>query len=316
MGEWQFRNYTPAFRNEWDAFVKDSRNATFLFMRGYMDYHSDRFRDASIMAYAGGRLMALLPANAGDDGTLCSHGGLTYGGWVVPVRHLDMPKYFSMWNSWLEFCRESGYREVIYTPVPSIYASQPSEEDRYMLFLSGAELHKCQISTAIDLRHNPGFNQQQRRHLKKASALGVSVSETDDVEAFIDLLTACLQSRHGCTPVHSAAELRLLKERFPENIRIFAVADGEGMQAGVCVYDTGRVAHAQYIASTDTGRERNMLSLLFDFLINSEFTGRVYFDFGISTEDGGRWLNEGLARQKCSYGGTGVVYDSYRIILK
>lgn len=37
--------YSPAQRDEWNRLVRDSRNATFLLDRDYMDYHSDRFPD-------------------------------------------------------------------------------------------------------------------------------------------------------------------------------------------------------------------------------------------------------------------------------
>ena len=36
-----------------------SKNATFLHYRDYMDYHSDRFHDFSLMAFDGGRLLFL-----------------------------------------------------------------------------------------------------------------------------------------------------------------------------------------------------------------------------------------------------------------
>ena len=58
--------YTPDMAASWDAFVGQSKNATFLFYRGYMDYHADRFADFSLMFYDKGRLCALMPAN--DDG--------------------------------------------------------------------------------------------------------------------------------------------------------------------------------------------------------------------------------------------------------
>ena len=43
------------------------------------------------------------------------------------------------------------------------------------------------------------------------------------------------------------------------------------------------------------------------------FVDRKYLDFGISNEDHGRVLNEGLLRQKFSYGATGVAYRRYRL---
>ena len=56
--------YTQNKQTEWDDFVKVSKNGTFLFLRSYMDYHSDRFQDHSLMFYnEKGKLIAVLPAN-------------------------------------------------------------------------------------------------------------------------------------------------------------------------------------------------------------------------------------------------------------
>ncbi len=45
-----------------------------------MEYHNDRFTDASVIIYdEKGKITALLPANISGD-TVFSHGGLTYGG--------------------------------------------------------------------------------------------------------------------------------------------------------------------------------------------------------------------------------------------
>ena len=43
--------YTAEKADEWNAFVAESKNGTFLFNRGYMDYHADRFVDHSLMFY-------------------------------------------------------------------------------------------------------------------------------------------------------------------------------------------------------------------------------------------------------------------------
>ena len=57
--------YTQYKQTEWDDFVKVSKNGTFLFLRAYMDYHSDRFLDHSLMFYnEKNKLIAVLPANS------------------------------------------------------------------------------------------------------------------------------------------------------------------------------------------------------------------------------------------------------------
>lgn len=307
--------YSLAHRAEWDDFVARSRNGTFLLQRGYMDYHSDRFRDCSWMAYQNGKLRALLPANIDDAGVLHSHQGLTYGGWITPMGHLDGEDLLEIFGQAIEVWRKEGIKELDYKRIPYIYSKTPADEDLYALFRLGAVRTGCGLSSAIDLRDGIAFNQMQRRHLRKSQALPLTISEETNVAPFMGLLTDCLQERHGVNPVHSCGEMQMLRDRFPQNIRVFVSRlDGEEMpQAGVCMYDTGTVAHAQYIATTPQARELNLLTPLFHHLISEVFADRRYFDFGISTEDNGNYLNTGLLRQKFSYGATGVTYDRYSL---
>lgn len=309
--------YSPAHRAEWDDFVARSRNGTFLLHRGYMDYHSDRFRDCSWMAYQNGRLRALLPANIDDLGVLHSHQGLTYGGWITPVGHLDGEDLLEIFGQAIEVWYKEGIRELDYKRIPYIYSKTPADEDLYALFRLGAVWTGCGLSSAINLREGVTFNQMQRRHLRKSQTLSFPISEETNVAPFMELLTACLQERHGVNPVHTYGEMQMLRDRFPQNIRVFVLrlGGGDAPQAGVCMYDTGIVAHAQYIATTPQARELNLLTPLFHHLISEVFADRRYFDFGISTEDNGNYLNTGLLRQKFSYGGTGVTYDRYSLKL-
>lgn len=312
LGDWTLERYTPERAGEWDAFVKEARNGTFLFERPYMDYHSDRFEDFSLMMRRRGRLTGVLPANI--TGTeLHSHGGLTYGGWVLPMRHYDASEALPMWRCWLEGCREWGIERIDYKPVPWIFTRVPAQDDEYMLFRMGATLAECNLSTAVDLREPRGLNTLQRRHLRHALALGPEMRETRDCGEFWEMLRACLAERHEAAPVHTAGELQLLMDRFGDRIRIHEVRlDGE-LMAGVCIYDTGLVAHTQYIATTPEGRRLNMLTPLMVHLMDEVYAGRRYFDFGTSNEDHGRVLNDGLVRQKSAYGGSGVAYTRWTL---
>lgn len=256
--------------------------------------------------------MGVLPANLVStpqgERIIYSHQGLTYGGLILPVAHIDGNDVLDFFEALKEWMQSENITELRYKAIPYIYASQPSQEDIYALFRMGAQMGECNLSTTIDLR-NPGkLNQQQRRHLKSTQGLSLQIGETTDIESFMRMLRECLQERHEASPVHSAAELRLLMSRFPDNIKIFECKlDGEP-QAAVCIYDTGRVAHCQYIASTELGRELNLLTPLFVWLIREQYKDREYFDFGTSNEAHGQILNAGLLRQKYSYGGTGTAY--------
>lgn len=316
---WEIRRYSDSNKKEWNDFVAQSRNSTFLFDRNYMDYHSDRFSDYSLMAYRHGKLAAVLPANEKGD-ALYSHLGLTYGGWVWAPRGLDTTDLYLLWHSWIEYCSKAGFERIIYKPLPYIYSEMPSQEDLYFLFLSKANLISTDISTTIDLESDTEFNMLQKRHLKKVPedfyCEVVNFEETGQIKDFHKMLSLCLEERHDNIPVHSLDELERLMAAFPEDIVIWgAYSDGK-LQAGICVYEAGITAHCQYIATTAIGRERNLLPpLVKEMLDYYTEEGFRYFDFGTSNEGNGQYLNNGLNRQKTSFGGSGVAYSKFEINL-
>ena len=50
-----------------------------------------------------------------------------------------------------------------------------------------------------------------------------------------------------------------------------------------------------------------------DELLNTVYRDKRYFDFGISTEDGGRQPNWGLIANKESYGARATTFDFYEL---
>ena len=299
----------------WDEFSRQSRNATFLHQRGYMDYHSDRFTDCSLMALRDGKPCALLPANVEED-TLWSHHGLTYGGWLVPLKHFDATVMLEVMDAACEWMAHHGIKRLIYKPVPHIYHRYPCEEDLYALFRHQATLIETNLSTTIDLDTPLPLDRGNKSGANAARKAGITVGPSNDWSGYWQLLDSLLDSRYGTRPVHSIQEITLLHGRFPENIRLYtATLDGE-LLAGVVLYLSKPVAHCQYIAASPQGKDSKALTLLFEQLI-SEYkqSGFRYFDFGISNEDHGRYLNEGLVRQKSRLGGRGIVYNTFEINL-
>lgn len=326
----RIERYTQQHKADWNSFVSTSRNATFLINRDFMDYHCDRFVDYSLVAYRGGKIVGLLPANI-RDGVIYSHQGLTYGGWVLGPRHFDGADVLELMESTIEFCRKNGISAIDYKSLPYIYAKQPSQEDLYAIFRCGGKLVECNLSSVIRLADNEGFSTLQRRNLKHAagnfdirSCTSLDVDFNEVLHVFYEMLCDCLRERHDVLPVHSESEMKMLMERFPENIRLhlcFSRKEGvlsnveyaEKPVAGVMMFDTPQVAHCQYIASTRFGRDAHALPLLFHKLIHEDYSDKCYFDFGTSNESGGRVLNDGLLHQKYGLGGRGVVYERYRI---
>ncbi len=306
----EIRKYTASAADEWNAFVEKSKNGTFLFDRRYMDYHAERFSDASLMVYRSSRLVALLPANHRET-TLYSHQGLTYGGLITDSK-CSAGMALDIFERLNEHLRRESVRRIVYKALPWIYHRLPSEESLYALHtVCRSTLISRDISSAVDLRCPLRFTESRRSGLRKAQNNGLTVSESGDMAAFWHILNDNLQHKYGKQPVHSLEELHLLRDRFPRNIRLFMVCQGEKTLGGTLLYLTDRVIHTQYISASAEGKKLGALDLLFDFLIYRADFSQYYLDFGKSTDKDCFDLNMPLLFQKEGFGGRAVCYDTY-----
>lgn len=304
--------FNAGLRDEWDDFVRGSRNGTFLFERGYMDYHSARFEDASLLFRdREGAVVALLPANRAG-GRIASHDGLTYGGLVLGLKARTRG-VLGLLDAALEHYAASGVTSLTYKCVPRIYHRLVSEDDLYALFRVGAVLTRRDVSSTVQPDCRPAPQARRLRGARKARSLGISMCESTDFALFWPVLQEALSGRHGVRPVHTLEEITLLAGRFPAAIRLFTALEGGEVVAGVVIYETSLVAHAQYIGSNERGREVAAMDLLFEELIDVVYRDKRYFDFGISTQEDGTELNVGLIDYKEGFGATAIVHDAYRI---
>lgn len=306
----EIRRYVPEYADEWNQFVAESKNGVFLFDRRYMDYHSDRFCDHSLMFYSDGRLLAVLPAHQSGD-TLCSHNGLTYGGLVMSPR-LTVVQTMHLFREMNEYLRSQGIRHVSYKAIPWIYHRLSAEEDLYALY------HECHahivardFATNIYLSAGLRWERVRRRGIVRARNAGVVVERSDHYEAFWQVLADNLMNKYGVKPVHSLQEIELLHGRFPQNIQLYqAVREGKVL-GGVVLYISSQVVHAQYSSASPEGKKLGVIDLLYDQIFK-DYRDYPYFDFGRSTEHpDGSGLNENLVFQKEGYGGRGLCYDIY-----
>jgi hypothetical protein len=302
--------YSDEKKNAWDLCVRDSRNGTFIITRDYIEYHKERFPDASYMLERNGEVIAVIPGVIQGE-SYVSHGGLTYGGWIETndVHAVDIIDAFGMLNSEL---KGRGIKKVIYKPVPSIYHSAPAEEDRYALFRMNATLRERKIASSIYQANKIPFSHSRKDGIRKAKKSGVRSQPSVDFDSFWDILSENLEANYSVKPVHEKKEIVMLARRFPRNIVLHCASVGGGkILAGALLYIDRQVAHVQYISANDEGKAIGALDSLFDELINTTYATIPVFDFGTSCEDGGRVLNEGLIYQKEGFGGRGVSYDTY-----
>ncbi|MEC8066621.1 MAG: GNAT family N-acetyltransferase [Pseudomonadota bacterium] len=302
---------------EWDEFVRNARNSTFLFMRSYMDYHEDRFKDHSLLFYSESRrLIAVLPATEHDGGIIKSHGGLTYGGFLLASKTsaIDVVEIL---GACVGYYKDKGFKKLFYKPIPFIYHTSPSQDDIYALYTREAKKIQCGLSSSIDLLNPKSFSKSKKQGVKNAKKNGVEVLEAglELLDDFVTILNNRLKERHGTQSTHTLCELRLLMGRHPKNIKLYVAMLGNEMVAGVLMFYTGFCAHVQYIATTELGRSIGALDLVIATVMSGTDKSIRWFDFGVSTEGEKCIVNTGLLSQKEMFGARSVVYELYELSL-
>jgi Acetyltransferase (GNAT) domain len=311
--EFSVERYCKARRQEWNSFVNTAKNATFLFLRGYMDYHSARFADYSLMIFHGQKLVALLPANLAADGILISHEGLTYGGLVVS-RDAALCQVLACFHAVLRHLSREHIPKLLYKQIPSFYNTLPDDEVNYALFLTEAQLYRRDCATVVVQSDRLECRKGRKSDISRARRVGVRVVRETAFQAFWEhLIVPQLALRYGVQPVHTLDEITLLGSRFPENIKQFSAYYGDEIVAGTTIFETPTVAHSQYAAVSDHGRRLGAQAFLFGWLMDEYYKDKRFFDFGISNEFNGRAINHGLLDWKEGFGGRSYMHDFYDV---
>lgn len=300
----------------WNQFNKQSKNYLFMFDRNYMDYHKDRFKDYSLLFYDDDKLIALLPMSEHGD-MLISHGGLTYGGFITDAK-MKQHTMMDCFEELIKYAKDNGFKNIKYKCIPYIYHSQPAEEDRFALFANKAKLETVDVSTYINLADPLKMPKGRKAQVSRARREGVIIeelTELEDFKKFIELENEVLADRHGVHAVHTGEELKLLHDRMPKNIHLFAALKDGNMIAGTVVYEYDSVVHTQYMAANDEARVIGALDLAVATVIEKYKDRKKWLDFGISTEHGKIYLNEGLCSQKEGFGGRTGVYEIWELSL-
>lgn len=312
MKQFQVRLYHPQDFTIWNTFIGVAKNATFLFDRNFMDYHSDRFQDYSLMVFDGEKLVAVLPANRVDD-TVFSHQGLTYGGLVLSSK-AKLSAAIAIFKNVLQFLHENAIEKLIVKSIPTIYSDYFSEELEYCLFIVQAKLTRRDALSVLDLTKKNAIDSNRMEGVKRGIKNELVVKEETSFDLFWDtILVPNLAQKHNAKPVHTLAEITKLKHLFPNNIRQFNVYKNEELLGGTTVFVNKKVVHSQYISGNETKNVSGSLDYLHHHLIKEVFKDYHFHDFGICNEYDGRMINKGLLFWKESFGAKTVIQNFYEV---
>jgi hypothetical protein len=317
--QYKLVKYDEDLQAIWDNLVTDSVSGTFLHTRKFLSYHGGKFEDQSLLVYdQRDVLRAVFPAavDLENSTTIVSHPGITYGGilhngWLRGRRCLDALKQICF------FYGAAGFEEIKYKAVPWIYHSFPAQDDIYALFRLEADRYRVDLSSTIDLRNRGPVSQRRVRALRKARKSGLKISEDfNNLAAYWSILEQNLMDKYHKMPVHTPADVYLLKEKFPEEIELVTAVGDDQVFAGSLLFNSSRVSHAQYFASSSDGRDAGALDLVVEHCLNrAEKLNKRFFDFGISSEEQGTYLNDSLHTFKGEFGAGASIYEFFKIKL-
>jgi hypothetical protein len=306
------KRYETKNHSEWNAFISSAKNATFLFNRDFMEYHSDRFEDFSLMIYEKDKLVSVLPANRVGD-TVYSHQGLTYGGLVL-LLNSKLYDVIYIFKAILNFLNENGINKLVIKKIPIIYCETFSDEIDYLIHVcNGKTIMKHNISV-IKLDSDFKISKSRRECINRGKKLNLVIKEEENLNVFWnDLLTPILKEKYNSKPVHSLEEIKYLKTKFPKNIRHFNVYHNDQIVCGTTLFITKHVVKPQYIAGSESNNSLGSIDYLYDYLINEIAKDKTFFDFGPSHENNGLSIVKNINFWKESFGAHSLVQEFYEV---
>ncbi|MGS4346999.1 hypothetical protein ACKUSY_15715 [Myroides odoratus] len=306
--------YQSDDKETWNSFLEQVNAASFLFNRHFMDYHSPRFHDHSLLFYDNHRLIAILPAHV--QGTiLCSHFGLSYGG-ILHQATLPLEAYLSILHALAAHAKECEFEAIILNEIPAIYQHTASHGLAFVGYALSATV-QVQLLSTLDFRTPLSLNTNRKRMIQKGIKNGYWIQEDTVATAFWqEILLPRLEDRYHTTPVHTVEEMNGLMQAFPQAIKQLNVYDGTGtLVGGTTLFIHPHVVHLQYIAGRESDNNKGALDFLIHTLMEQYKNEVRYFDFG-SSHLSPKQLNKGLLYWKESFGARSMPQYCYTFLVE
>lgn len=309
----EIRKYQETLKKDWDQFIADSQASSILFFRNFMEYHADRFQDFSLVILEDDKILGVLPANT-HDGILYSHQGLTYGG-LIFSKKIDVETTTACFHSLFDYLHQQNINKLIYKSCPAFVKSEPHSIEDFSFNRVNARLINQEISFAINLKTPVHIQQRRKRGIKKASKLGLKIHLDESWEKFWENLENNLHTKFRTQPTHALKEILYLKKQFPDHIHLFTCHQDTDLLSGMVIFTNSNFVHAQYISSSEKGRELGAVDFLMNHLL-SHFSNYNFFSLGVCTNKENNTINKGLMNWKEGFGAKPFIQNTYSLETK
>lgn len=332
------KKYDDNYEKTWDNFVENGILGTIYHTRKFINYHpKDRFVDNSLLIFCKEDLICVVPACKkntknitypliySEDGDIdidprefttpntkilsdFSYMGSTYGGPVFLEKYFEIryvkliiDKIFEYYNNQIEFRMANNiyFGDNVFT-VYSLLSSKLIMKPELSWYIKTNEDFVGKIS-----------NKRNKKNLKKMidneNIKCYHSIDIEDYKLYYDLLDKNLTTRHKTSPTHTKEEFLYLKEILQNNGLLYLVKENNNILGGVYVIKVTTLCwYTFYISkNVDSDNHAAIPYLMYTIGQDAKKEGVKYLDYGISTENKGSSLNEGLADFKeRSLGGT------------
>jgi hypothetical protein len=304
--------YKESHRNAWENLVDGSYNGTFMHKRAFIDYHKDRFEDASLVIYNNEKLCGVFPAVKYED-KVVSHPGLAIGGLV----YNDRVRGYDLLDILIKIKEYYNYLPIICKITPSEFQRHSVSDDVWALYNLKAKKISCELSSVLNpLTTNYEYwpdKKDELSHLKNNIVLSaMNLSDIDLVKEFWEKVLIPNMAKYGIKPTHTPEDIQYLYNKFPVFVKgLLARHESGKMLGGLIIFRFNKCYHVQYSVTNSKGRALNALTVLHHYMIETLPSDIHFYSFGKSTEEQGHKLNTNLYYYKNGFGGGSMNYDTY-----
>jgi hypothetical protein len=286
----RIEKYKSTDKKEWDSFIENSLVDCFLFKRDYLEYHSERFVDYSLMIYdEKSVLLCLVPANFVNN-SFFTHKGLTFGGFLFK-KSLTSSKIKDIVDSTINFLSSKNFNRIHIKDLPEEYQLNKNHFVNYYIRNKYKTIIE-QIPYSVINFNNEINLYRRKKSIKLAQKKSVEIEFDSDITQFWNkILIPNLIEKYSTSPVHTVDEIVKLKESFPKEIILVSAFYESQIVAGILLYVNQGVIKTQYISSNKLGRSVSALDLIMSEIISHYKDTHNFFDLGSSSSNDGKTEN-------------------------
>ena len=308
LSRFKIEKYTPRKKKIWNNMVKNLTNNIFFFHRDYLSYFKNNINENSLIIYDDKlkKIIGFIPGNISKD-TFYSFEKLTFGGLFLENLYYKNIFFSEIFNILIEYLKEKKIKKVFFRLLPSPYYT--NDNALLLSYLNNLKKSKIftEISSYIKLSKLNNFSKLRLRSLKKNKDLIIKRKKI--TKKYWNFVSKNLKLKYKVNPVHTYDEMKFLEKKFPKNILFFSCYKRNIFLGGLVVFKFGEVLKIQYVGFDEKYKYLNPQDSIITYLIKNDiFNDIKILDFGISTENNGKTINENLLFYKETFGAVNFNY--------